>query len=208
MRHRDSLVSVRLALTLTWLVQVHLAGLAMINCAPRATVTFARPATIVELSSWSSLGGSKDNDVQAALPLSAPANNSSPIDSSSGSSNYNNDNDNSNMRDLSKLLLTDHQQESKHQLEDHQQASHRKPVLSSSGKQSQLQNQELVIQRKLLELQQKYMVKRAISDQAYYILLLIYSIFILVGTVSNSLICLVVSFGLPPMNGSTAARID
>lgn len=46
---------------------------------------------------------------------------------------------------------------------------------------------------RLMEFQQKYIANRAISDKAYYILLLIYALFILVGAVSNSLICLAVS---------------
>lgn len=57
---------------------------------------------------------------------------------------------------------------------------------------SKLQIQEQNFQRRLMELKQKYMT-RAISDRAYYILLLIYSLFILLGTISNSLICLTVS---------------
>lgn len=53
--------------------------------------------------------------------------------------------------------------------------------------------QEQAFQRRLMELKQKYMTNRAISDKAYYILLVIYSLFIIVGTISNSLICLTVS---------------
>lgn len=57
----------------------------------------------------------------------------------------------------------------------------------------QQQIQEQTFQRRLMELKQKYMTNRAISDRAYYILLVIYSLFIIVGTISNSLICLTVS---------------
>lgn len=57
----------------------------------------------------------------------------------------------------------------------------------------QQQIQEQAFQRRLMELKQKYMTNRAISDKAYYILLVIYSLFIAVGTISNSLICLTVS---------------
>lgn len=48
-------------------------------------------------------------------------------------------------------------------------------------------------QRRLLELRQKYTTNWAISDRAYYILLAVYALFILVGTTSNALICLTVS---------------
>lgn len=58
-------------------------------------------------------------------------------------------------------------------------------------KQQLLQHQ--AFQKRLMELKQKYMTNRAISDQAYYVLLFIYSLFIVVGTISNSLICLTVS---------------
>lgn len=58
-------------------------------------------------------------------------------------------------------------------------------------KQQLLQHQ--AFQKRLMELKQKYMTNRAIGDKAYYILLAIYSLFIAVGTISNSLICLTVS---------------
>lgn len=63
-------------------------------------------------------------------------------------------------------------------------------------KQQQIQQQAFL--RRLMELKQKYMTNRAISDRAYYILLIIYSLFIIVGTISNSLICLTVSNCLSP----------
>lgn len=47
--------------------------------------------------------------------------------------------------------------------------------------------------QRLMELKQKYKTNRAISDRAYYSLLLLYSLFIFIGTISNSLICLTVS---------------
>lgn len=46
---------------------------------------------------------------------------------------------------------------------------------------------------KLIELKQRYLTNRAITDRAYYILLIIYAILITFGTISNSLICLTVS---------------
>lgn len=48
--------------------------------------------------------------------------------------------------------------------------------------------------KRLRMLRQKYMTNRAISDRAYYILLVIYALFIAFGTVSNFLICLTVGF--------------
>lgn len=67
---------------------------------------------------------------------------------------------------------------------------------NNNSKETTMQQiQELAYQRRrtLMELKQKYMTNRAINDKAYYILLLIYSLFITVGTISNSLICLTVS---------------
>lgn len=59
--------------------------------------------------------------------------------------------------------------------------------------QQQQQTQDQTFQSRLMELKQKYKTNRAISDRAYNLLLVIYSLFILVGTISNSLICLTVS---------------
>lgn len=46
--------------------------------------------------------------------------------------------------------------------------------------------------QQLKDLEKKYKTNRVISDKAYYSLLVIYSLFIFVGTISNSLICLTV----------------
>lgn len=52
---------------------------------------------------------------------------------------------------------------------------------------------EQAFQSRLMELRQKYMTNQAINDRAYYILLAIYALFITFGTISNGLICLMVS---------------
>lgn len=56
-----------------------------------------------------------------------------------------------------------------------------------------LDSEREIQQQKLKDLQHKYMDERALDDQTFSILLLIYSIFIIFGTISNSLICLTVS---------------
>lgn len=48
-------------------------------------------------------------------------------------------------------------------------------------------------QARLMELRQKYLTNRAIGDRAYYLLLVVYSLLIIFGTISNGLICLTVS---------------
>ena len=53
--------------------------------------------------------------------------------------------------------------------------------------------EEESFRRRLMELRRKYSTRQAISDTAYYILLPIYSLLILTGTLANALICLTVS---------------
>lgn len=55
------------------------------------------------------------------------------------------------------------------------------------------QQQEAAYSQRLAELRQKFVNNRAINDTAYYVLLLVYSLLIAIGTVSNLLICLTVS---------------
>lgn len=59
----------------------------------------------------------------------------------------------------------------------------------------EIQRAEQAYRNKLTELKQRYLTNRAITDRAYYILLIIYAILITFGTISNSLICLTVSIG-------------
>lgn len=72
---------------------------------------------------------------------------------------------------------------------------HDSETSTARGNATELLNQLILEkqQRQLLELKQKYRTNRAISDQAYYTLLVIYLIFIVIGATSNSLICLTVS---------------
>jgi len=72
--------------------------------------------------------------------------------------------------------------------------------LQQLNKQQQIQEQ--AFQRRLMELKQKYKTNRAISDRAYYVLLAIYSALILIGSLSNGLICLTVS----ELSGASSPR--
>jgi len=79
------------------------------------------------------------------------------------------------------------QQQQQQQQQLQQQQQHAKTVSLA----------EQAFQSRLLVLRQKYMTNRAINDRAYYILLAIYALFITFGTVTNGLICLVVSRRVP-----------
>lgn len=68
-----------------------------------------------------------------------------------------------------------------------------KPSSASTQTSLQAAKEAAFRKYKLMELKQRYLTNRAITDRAYYILLTIYASLITFGTISNSLICLTVS---------------
>lgn len=66
-------------------------------------------------------------------------------------------------------------------------------AIASTKSFQELELEREMQQQKLKNLQHKFMHGRALDNQTFNILLLIYSVFIIFGTVSNSLICLTVS---------------
>lgn len=78
-------------------------------------------------------------------------------------------------------------------LEELAQFGNESSNLVESSKQTNFRLRNEQVSRYVLELRQKYQNNRAFGDRTYYLLLSVYSILIVLGTLSNSIICLTVS---------------